>query len=261
MQSSRVKHATTDTTTTTNNNRTRTHTTPHQNTHSTHTTLLFWLCSLGAPFLQKRTVNVVTWRLGMGVSVCLLFLSVYLSVCLSFFFFLSSSVRLSLAWLKPFWLKPFPLENGDEVSPPQCRWIRWERALRERGEMDAWREPFGCGTVPSMTLNYSHGPTFVVFFQIVCSDGVEVCGQPCTTLFYVAFTDIESMIGDAVHIQRTPRSMPAACSPTRTMEPQSHSCSELPPLRAANICLGTHSVSREYRGDVSRIIANDKKIV
>jgi len=38
----------------------------------------------------------------------------------------------------------------------------------------------------------------------------------CTTLRYDAFTDDESMIGDAIRIQRTPLSIPAACSQTRT---------------------------------------------
>ena len=41
----------------------------------------------------------------------------------------------------------------------------------------------------------------------------------CTTLSYVAFRDSESLLGDAKRIQRTPRSMPAACSLTRAMEP------------------------------------------
>ena len=39
--------------------------------------------------------------------------------------------------------------------------------------MSIRRESCGCGTVPSMTLNFSHGPSFV-FFQIMCSDGVKV---------------------------------------------------------------------------------------
>ena len=47
----------------------------------------------------------------------------------------------------------------------------------------------------------------------------------CTTLSYVASTDSESMIGDVMRTQRTPRLTPAACSLTR--------CSYL--LRAANI--------------------------
>ena len=63
---------------------------------------------------------------------------------------------------RPIWLKPFSLDNVDEGElHPQCRLIRWERALWGKGEMDAWRESCGCGTVPSMTLNCSHGPSLV----------------------------------------------------------------------------------------------------
>ena len=48
----------------------------------------------------------------------------------------------------------------------------------------------------------------ILFFSIEQSDGVEVCEGPgilgfCTTLSYVAFTDSESMIGDAMRIQNT----------------------------------------------------------
>ena len=63
----------------------------------------------------------------------------------------------------------------------------------------------------------------------------------CTTLSYDAFTDDESMIGDAFRIQRTPRSMPAACSLTRTW-------SEAPAPRShvtGSEHLGTHSESRD----------------
>ena len=75
------------------------------------------------------------------------------------------------------------------------------------------------GAVPSMTLNWSPmAPFLVVFCLKMQSDEVEVRGGFCT-LCCVAFTDIESMIGDAVLIQRTPRSTPAACSVTRTMDP------------------------------------------
>ena len=65
------------------------------------------------------------------------------------------------------------------------------------------------------------------------------------------------MIGDAVCTQRTPRSMPAACSLTRMMEP-SHPGSALPLLRAANICLGKQSEPREDRVDASRVFAIDQ---
>ena len=70
-----------------------------------------------------------------------------------------------------------------------------------------------------------------------------------TTLYYVAFTDIKNMIGDAA----------AACSLTRNMEHPF--LLRVPPLRAANICMTTYSVSRENRVDVGRIIANDQGIV
>ena len=45
--------------------------------------------------------------------------------------------------------------------------------------MSTWRESCGCGTVTSMTLNCSHGPSFV-FFQIMGSDGVKVREGPGT---------------------------------------------------------------------------------
>ena len=92
---------------------------------------------------------------------------------------------------------------------------------------------------PSMTLNCSHGTFFVVFFQY---DELTFAEDQvlCTTLRYDAFTDDESMIGDAVRIQRTPRSMPAACSLTRTW-------SKAPAPRSrvtGSEHLGTHSESR-----------------
>ena len=40
----------------------------------------------------------------------------------------------------------------------------------------------------------------------------------CTALSYVAFTDSERLIVDAMRIQRTPRSMPTENSLTRIME-------------------------------------------
>ena len=63
----------------------------------------------------------------------------------------------------------------------------------------------------------------------------------CTTLSYDAFTDGESMIGDAIRIQSTTRSMPAACSLTRTW-------SKAPAPRSrvtGSGHLGTHSESRD----------------
>ena len=78
------------------------------------------------------------------------------------FFFVSDGVFFFVSQ-RSFWLKPFSLDNVDEGElHPQCRLIRWERALWGKGEMDAWRESCGCGTVPSMTLNCSHGPSLVV---------------------------------------------------------------------------------------------------
>ena len=63
----------------------------------------------------------------------------------------------------------------------------------------------------------------------------------CTTLCYVAFTDDDSMIGDAIRIQRTPRSMAAACSLTRTW-----SMAPAPRSRVTGSeHLGTHSESRD----------------
>ena len=58
-------------------------------------------------------------------------------------------------------------------------------------------------------------PFFVVFFRVMALKYAKDQGL-CTTLCYVAFTDIVSMIDDDIRIQRTPRSMPAACSLTRT---------------------------------------------
>jgi len=72
----------------------------------------------------------------------------------------------------------------------------------------------------------------------------------CTTLSCVAFTDRDSMIGDAVRIQIMPRLMPAACSLTRIW-------SVCFPLRAAastgsEHLIVTHCESREHCVDASR---------
>ena len=85
----------------------------------------------------------------------------------------------------------------------------------------------------------AHGSFLVDSFLsvlIMQSDGVEVFEGPglSTTLSYVAFTNSESMIGDAMRIQRTPRSKPAACSLTRMME-RWPSLRVLPLLRTANV--------------------------
>merc|ERR1712136_112365 len=71
-----------------------------------------------------------------------------------------------------------------------------------------------------------------------------------TTLSYVTFTDSESIIGDALRIQRTPRLMPAACSLTRIWSV----CFR---LRAAAFTgsehlIGTHCEAREHCVDASR---------
>ena len=63
----------------------------------------------------------------------------------------------------------------------------------------------------------------------------------CTTLRYDAFTDDESMIGDAIRIQRTPLSMQAACSLTRTWSKAAAPRSRV----TGSEHLGTHSESRD----------------
>ena len=63
----------------------------------------------------------------------------------------------------------------------------------------------------------------------------------CTTLRLDAFTDDESMIGDAIRIQRTPLSMPAACSLTRTWSKAAAPRSRV----TGSEHLGTHSESRD----------------
>ena len=72
----------------------------------------------------------------------------------------------------------------------------------------------------------------------------------CTTLSHVAFTDSDSMIGDAMRIQNT------ALDTSRLFadvdDGASVSRSVLLFLRAANILLGTLCESRVYRVDVSR---------
>ena len=61
-------------------------------------------------------------------------------------------------------------------------------------------------------------PIFCVFSRLYAVMESKFAKEQglCTTLSYDAFTDIESMIGDAVRLQCTPRSTPAACSLTRT---------------------------------------------
>ena len=63
----------------------------------------------------------------------------------------------------------------------------------------------------------------------------------CTILRYDAFTNDESMIGDAIRIQRTPLSIPAACSLTRTWSKAAAPRSRV----TGSEHLGTHSESRD----------------
>ena len=58
------------------------------------------------------------------------------------------------------------------------------------------------GTVQSMTLNCSPVARSLLF-PFMQSDGVKLAENQglCTTLSYVAFTDCESVIGDAMRIQ------------------------------------------------------------
>ena len=84
-------------------------------------------------------------------------------------------------------------------------------------------------------------PILVAFFLSVMEMKFAQDQVLCTTLRYDAFTDDESMIGDAIRIQRTPRSMLAACSLTQTW-----SKAPAPRCRVTGSeHLGTHSESRD----------------
>ena len=64
---------------------------------------------------------------------------------------------------------------------------------------------------------HAMAPFLVVFFFFRVMELKYAKDQGlCTALCYVVFMTAKSMIGDAIRIQRTPRSMPAACSLTRT---------------------------------------------
>ena len=58
------------------------------------------------------------------------------------------------------------------------------------------------GTVPSMTLNCSHGQSLVVFSPLNAVMELKFAQDQvlCTTLSCDAFTDGESMSGDAIRI-------------------------------------------------------------